>query len=95
MVDLISEPQIMQSEVILVQQTCLKKDECINAYKLENYSNNFNSFGDVKGIALTTRTIMNMCLIFPKKITKFQNSSQRNMIFFVFIAHLIPLKLSK
>ena len=31
MVDLISKPHIMQSEVILVQQTCLKKDECINA----------------------------------------------------------------
>ena len=52
MVDLISKPQIMQSEVILVQQTCLKKDECIIAYKLENYLNKFNSFGDGKGIAL-------------------------------------------
>ena len=52
MVDLISEPQIMQSEVILVQQTCLKKDECINAYGLEHYLNHFNTFGDGKGIAL-------------------------------------------
>ena len=51
MIDLVSEPQIMHSEVILVQQTCFKKDECINAYKLENYLNHFNSFGDGKGIS--------------------------------------------
>jgi exonuclease III len=52
MVDLIKEPQILQSDVILVQQTCLGKNECTNAYQLENYLTHFNSFGDGKGVAL-------------------------------------------
>ena len=34
-VDLIKEPHIMESDVILVQQTCLKKNECTNTYDLE------------------------------------------------------------
>ena len=52
MVDLIKEPNIMESDVILVQQTCLKKDESTITYHLENYEVHFNSFGDGKGVAL-------------------------------------------
>ena len=52
MVDLISEPQIQNSDVVLVQQTCLKKDEPTNVYELTNYNSYFNSYGDGRGIAL-------------------------------------------
>ena len=52
MVDLISEPQIQNSDVVLVQQTCLKKDEPTNIYELTNYNSYFNSYGDGRGIAL-------------------------------------------
>ena len=55
------EPKIMQSDVILVQQTCLKKNECTKTYQLENYLTHFNSFGDGKGVALYYKTNFEHC----------------------------------
>ena len=38
--------------MILVQQTCLGVDECLDEYMLEGYMCHFNSYGEGKGIAL-------------------------------------------
>ena len=50
--DLLCEPEINESDLILVQQTCLKSAECTEEYNIEGYMNNFNSAEDGKGIAL-------------------------------------------
>ena len=52
LVDLNCEPQIKGSDVILVQQTCLRISECVDIYQLAGYMSHFNSYGDGKGIAL-------------------------------------------
>ena len=50
--DLVCEPEIDKSDLILVQQTCLRSTECTEEYNIEGYMNHFNSAGDGKGIAL-------------------------------------------
>ena len=50
--DLIGEPSIKGSHVILVQQTCLGIGDNILEYQIQGYLSHFNSSGDGKGIAL-------------------------------------------
>ena len=50
--DLVEEPAILECDVILVQQTCLKKDECNMRYSIGNFTSHFNSYGERKDIAI-------------------------------------------
>ena len=50
--DLFSEPQIRGSDLVLLQQTCLEKNENTNGYSLPNMSKRFISIGNGKGLAL-------------------------------------------
>ena len=54
--DLISEPKIQNSDVILIQQTCLAIDEDTKKFEIGNYGNHFNSVGNGKGLALYFRS---------------------------------------
>ena len=47
-----SQLKIINSDVVLVQQTCLKIDDSTDKYEITNYNSYFNSYGDGKGIAL-------------------------------------------
>ena len=43
--DLIEEPAIVECDVVLVQQTCLKKNECNMRYS-NRITSHFNSYGE-------------------------------------------------
>ena len=49
-VDIVNEPKIMKSDMILLQQTCLQKNE--NQITIEGYRCHLNSWGNGKGIAI-------------------------------------------
>ena len=51
-VDLIKEPEVVNCDVILVQQTCLEENANVINYSMNEYNCHFNSFGEGKGIAL-------------------------------------------
>ena len=50
--DFLNEPKVQDSDVLLVQQTCLKADEDTARYHIANFENQFISKGNGKGLAL-------------------------------------------
>ena len=51
-VDLLTEPGILESDLILVQQTCLKPMDNLTMYQIQHFQSHFNSHGNGNGIAI-------------------------------------------
>ena len=50
--DLIKEPSFEKQDLILVQQTCLRRDDDLSRFQVESHCVHFNNIGNGKGVAV-------------------------------------------